>query len=354
MLLFLPAFALLMLVHWTALFLDEILFPRYRGIRVQNPLFIVGIPRSGTTHLHRVLAQDTDRFTTLRLWQVLLAPAICERKLLHALARIDRHLGRPLDRLVNWTLSKFSDELGDIHHLSLRQPEEDFVLLMPVLACFILVAAFPQSESIADLARFDTELSEKHRRQIMAFYRGMLQRHLHCVGTARTLLSKNVSFTPMLESLLDTFPDARIVACVREPERTVPSQISAMEHAWKSFGNPVDSPDFRKRWLDLIEHYCLHLIEVLDKHPPERVQCLHMDELKNNIESAVTRLYSQFGMQPSADFTRYLAQERETTRNYQSRHRYSLEDYGLDNTEISHRFNDAWQRLRPKQQETAP
>jgi uncharacterized membrane protein YdjX (TVP38/TMEM64 family) len=348
MLVFLPTFAILQLTHWFAFFLDELLFPRYRDIPIQAPLFIVGIPRSGTTHLHRVLARDTQRFTTVKLWQALFAPAICERKLLRLLARIDCVFGRPMLRIANRIMATFTDELDAVHKLSLQQPEEDFALLMPVLACFILVAAFPQSDDIANLAFFDSRLPEKRRREIMTFYRGMLQRHLYCVGTQKTILSKNVSFTPMLESLNETFPDARFVACIRAPEETVPSQISSMAQSWHAFGNPSDTPDFAERWVELIEHYCMHLDHVMEHDEKNRIECVAMQELKENLDTAVHRLYTTFGFQLNSEFAEVLSQEEEAARQYQSRHCYQPEDFKLDKAEIPQRFSDVWNRLKKK------
>jgi hypothetical protein len=46
-------------------YLDEILYPSYNQERV-NPIFIVGEPRSGTTFLHRTMAEDEENFFAIR------------------------------------------------------------------------------------------------------------------------------------------------------------------------------------------------------------------------------------------------------------------------------------------------
>lgn len=348
MVVFLPLFGALQFIHWMALFLDEILFPRYRTTPVDAPFFIVGVPRSGTTHLHRVLSRDTDQFTTLQLWHVLLAPAITERKLLHALARLDRKVGRPLGRLITRISDKVTGDLSDIHALALKQPEEDFLLLMPVLACFILTAVFPHSKLVTDLCRFDTCVAESRRREVLAFYRGLLQRHLFCSGNGRTLLSKNVSFTPMLFSLAETFPDANFVTCIRDPLKTVPSQISAMEQGWQAFGNSTESPLFRDRWVDLVEYYCRHLNNVLDSSVGDRVECVEMGMLKSDLTDTVARLYERFGLVLNGDFSERLEEEERLASQFSSRHAYALESYGLDADELKERFRPHWQRLQKR------
>lgn len=62
------------LVTWVHPLLDELLFPDHRRIEVRAPVFIVSNFRGGTTFLHRLLALDRDRFCTMQMWEVLLAP----------------------------------------------------------------------------------------------------------------------------------------------------------------------------------------------------------------------------------------------------------------------------------------
>ncbi|MBA4367501.1 MAG: hypothetical protein C0403_07665, partial [Desulfobacterium sp.] len=81
------------LINWTCLFLDEIFFPGYRRVAVLNPVFVVGFPRSGTTYLHRLLNSDYEQFTSLKLWEILFAPSILQKKFFRILGKIDRMIG---------------------------------------------------------------------------------------------------------------------------------------------------------------------------------------------------------------------------------------------------------------------
>ena len=69
----LPLFCLFQLLHWLGFLLDELLFRDYRKVRIEAPVFISGIPRSGTTFVHRSLAQDRAQFTTVSTWEAALA-----------------------------------------------------------------------------------------------------------------------------------------------------------------------------------------------------------------------------------------------------------------------------------------
>lgn len=70
---------------WTFLwYLDELLYPEYRKVQVK-PVFIIGQPRSGTTFLHRTLADDRNNFVAVRHmeWRY---PYISLQKLFHKFA----------------------------------------------------------------------------------------------------------------------------------------------------------------------------------------------------------------------------------------------------------------------------
>lgn len=334
---FVPAFAALQAVHWIGLLLDEVLFSGYRDVRVREPLFVVGLPRSGTTFLHGVLARDEDRFTTLRLRELVLAPSITERRLLAAFRRLDDAVGRPAGRLVAALEGRISDWTEGIHPVSLDAPEEDYLLLLPLVACFLLVLPFPHARRVWKLSRFD-ELPREEREPIVSFYRACLQRHLYVVGDDRTLLSKNPSFTSFLRSLLETFPDARVVCCVRDPARAVPSQLSSLRPGARVFGWDPGEPPHRKRFLDLLAYYARHALSVLDELPPERKAFVRQEKLKEDARGTVLRVYERFGWTPGADFQRRLRRAHERGRRHRSRHRYSLEEFGLSEDGVRRRF----------------
>ncbi|MGM0538914.1 MAG: VTT domain-containing protein [Thermodesulfobacteriota bacterium] len=354
MLFFLPAFALLQVVHWIALLLDEVLFPDYRHVSPKAPTFVVGIPRSGTTFLHRVLARDREQFTTTALWELLFAPAICERLLILGISRMDRFLGQPGGRLMFWLSRRMASALDDVHPITLQDAEEDFLLLSPVLSCFLLIVPFPFAPKIQDLAFFDDHVKPSERRRVMAFYYAMVQRHLYVFGDHKIFLSKNVSFTPMLESLLATFPQARLVACARSPLEAVPSQISAMEEGWRLFANPFAPELFRDRWLDLMEYYYSHLAQVLSTKNEKDYLLFDMHELQAGIKTCVQSIYDRFHIPLSHTYATILGQEAEAADSYRSTHHYDLEEYGLTAEIVHSRYGQSYRDLMGKRRSGNP
>lgn len=339
LLLFVPLFLLVQTVHWVFLLLDEIFFPGYRKVEVREPVFIVGLPRSGTSFLQRVLADDTRRFTATRLWELVLAPSILQRRFWMGLAWLDRGIGRPAGRLVAWAQRRGLGFMDAVHKVKLGDPEEDYLLLLPAFACFLLVIPFPWHPAVWDLARFD-HWDPRDRDPILRFYRRLVQRHLYVAGPEHQLLSKNPSFTPMIASLAAAFPGSRIIGCLRDPLEAVPSQLSALREGARGFGYDVSDPETADRFVELLASYARHMEEVLPGLPAGRHAFVPMPALGADLESTVLGLYERFGWVPDADFRTRLSVRGEKARAYRSAHEYSLEEFGLSEDEVAERFPD--------------
>lgn len=332
----LPLFVTLQAVHWLGFLLDELLFPAYRHVAVERPLFIVGIPRSGTTFLQRTLAED-DRFTTTAMWECLLAPSITERMIYRGLGRL---LAPLKSRLPSRTVSFFS-QMEAIHELGLQEPEEDFLLLLPVFACFILIVVFPEAEWLWRLAYFDERLSEREKEILLGFYRRCVQKHLYVHGGERRYLSKNPSFSSLITGLTSAFPDGQIVVTVREPAATVPSQLSSLRPALALIGSGTITPRFQNRIIDMLHGYYRYFGKILPR-PTMDSLILTNQQLKNDLKESLIRIYHHIDLILPADFARFGDQIARDSATYKSRHRYQLADFGLDKATIAHRFDDVW------------
>ena len=344
MALFLPLFFFIQLQHWLGFLLDELLFKDYRKVEVKKPLFIVGVPRSGTTFLHRVLANDSERFTTLTLWELLFAPSITERKCWLALAKLDRQIGRPFSRLLAFVEHLAFHKLDGIHRISLNIPEEDYFVLVPVFACFLLVLPFPFPE-IWRLAYFDDKVSDAEKRRIMAFYKSCLQRHLYVRGTEKRILSKNVSFSPMIQALNETFPDCKVICNLRNPLQVFPSHLSSVMSGVQIFDNDVQGSVFRDRLMDLVRYSYRHLLTVLPEWPESRHCFVTMEAMKADLQRTVRGIYKQFDYSLSPLFEERLQEQQRRSRAYSSQHHYSLEQFDLQAETLREEFFEIFERF---------
>lgn len=339
-----PVFALVQAIHWIGFLLDELLFPAYRRVEVREPLFVLGVPRSGTTHLHRVLAED-EQFTTFSTWECFFALSVSARRFWMGIGWLDARLGRVLARLLGLLERHAFSALDDIHSMRLSDPEEDYFAFTPALACFILMLPFPHSERIWRMGTFDRDCSPGERERLMRYYYRCLQKHLYVHGPERRLLSKNAAFAPLATSLRESFPDARFILCLRPPSETIPSQLSSIEGGITLFESDRIMPDLRERLRDQLAFYYRNLYQSFVHHPGARCVWVTMNDLKQDLGSSIERAYQHLGFSMSTTYQHRLHARQRHSRTYRSAHHYSLEQYALSSESIEQQLGALYDEL---------
>ncbi|MFW6151391.1 MAG: sulfotransferase family protein [Verrucomicrobiota bacterium] len=345
---FVPAFILIQAIHWTGFLLDELFFRNYRKVRIDGPVFITGVPRSGTTLLHRTLSHD-KRFTTFLTWELLFGLSITARKIIKGLAVVDRFAGSPLKRLLKTVEKKQTACFNQVHHTSLFQPEEDYLSLCPVMACFILVLPFPRLDLLWKMAYFDKSMPFKEEQTILAFYKSCLKKHIYFHGESKRLLSKNASFSGAITSLAETFPDARIICCTRNPAEAVPSALSSIQSGIKMFGLDHQDSIFKQRIVETMKEYYQNIERVAVSLPPEKCALVDISRISGNLEDTVRNLYQRLGLDLDTDFEQELKLAHKQSRCYQSAHNYSLEKFGIEAEDIRKELRPYWEKSRQEE-----
>ena len=234
-----PLFVGSQLVHWLGFLVDELLFRSYRSVEIKAPLFISGIPRSGTTFVHRMLAQNAEQFTTVSTWEAALAPSITERKLLRALGALDKALGGVGRKAINRLIASGAGDFNDIHEVGLDIPEEDYLWLLPTGSCFILLFAFPFAPWLKQVGML-YNADDTTQQRLLDYYERCIQKQLFCSPKGTRFLSKNAAFASWSGALRKRFPDAQFVLCVREPQSALSSQLSSLKSARALFATDPD------------------------------------------------------------------------------------------------------------------
>ncbi|MFG1498494.1 sulfotransferase [Saccharospirillum sp. HFRX-1] len=331
-----PALTLLQVVHWVGFLCDELFFRRYRQVEVHRPVFISGVPRSGTTHLHRVLSHH-QQLTSMRTWECLFAPSISERYLVRALG----WLCSPLARLFGKVRLPFLKQMDAIHQLGLQEPEEDFLSLLPVNGCFLVVVLFPEEASLWRLVRFDSAMPTRRKQTLMRFYRRMIQKHLYFhgvrTGTECRYLCKNPSFASWLTSLRQQFPDADFALCIRPAQKTLPSQLSSLLPGWQLFHGPRFTPAFEQRIVGMLAGYYRDIDLFCSENPNARL--VPMQQLTADLDGTVSQLLVALGLPMTLAYRAALDAEIEQAQQYRSGHQYQQQAFNVRWDEVAHRFD---------------
>lgn len=329
---------------WLCFHLDDLLFPAYKQQPLEKPLFILGNFRSGSTFLHRLLSRDSATFTSLRTWDIFLMPSITQRMLFRGLARIDRVFGGPLVKLLK-SLDQRSLGQVRIHKISLFEPEEDENILLHAWSTFFVSLLFPFLDDLPPYQFFDDALPAAEKQRIMGFYRSCLQRHLYATGGKHYFVAKNPAFSAKIETLLEFFPDARILYLARNPLDMLPSTISWLSYAWHVFSQPPEKYLYRDEVLALTKYWYRHPLAVLDKNPSPRHLILNYEDLIRYPEQVIRNFYEQFGYSESSGLEQIIDEAIEETRTHHSDHVYNYEEMGFSHEEILREFDDIFERF---------
>jgi hypothetical protein len=189
------------------------------------------------------------------------------------------------------------------------------------------------------------ERSPRARRRLMAFYEQCLRRQLYLNGPEKIHLSKNPTFCGRIESLLETFPDARFVVLLRDPSDTIPSLLKLLQRTWRYAGWDDAAIQRSLRVLaDQSFHSYRHPLEVLGRRPEVPQAVVDYRDLVRAPKATVVEIYRRLGLDVSPEFDRVLDEQERRSRQHETTYRYSLEEFGLARDEIRTRLADLFTR----------
>ncbi|HNN12773.1 MAG TPA: sulfotransferase [Anaerolineales bacterium] len=344
LLLFYTVWPLGSLIHWLCFALDDIFFPAYKNQPIEKPLFILGNFRSGSTFLHRLLSRDSETFTSLTTWDIYLTPSVTQKKITQFISSLDKkYFGNILHRALfafdRATLGKVK-----IHPISFFQPEEDENIHMHIWDGYFVTFLFPFMDEFPDYIHFDTALSAKQKKQIMTFYKSMLQRHMYATGK-KYFVAKNPAFSAKIETLMEFFPEARILYLARNPLDMLPSTISWINYARRQFTEPGEGYFYIDEILELTKHWYYHPIQYIDSHPSPRSLILKYDDLIQRPEAVIRGFYEQFGYPEKPGLDDIIDQAVKETLTFSSDHNYSYEKMGFTRELIVQIYADIFKRF---------
>ena len=289
---------------------------------VEAPIFITGLPRSGTTFLQTLLAQDPRNITPLS-WQTM-QPYPDGR---------DRVRDRRVQR-AEWELRAFrriSPDVEGLHPLAADTPQE----------CTEITAHVFQS------LRFDTTywvpsyldwLEQRGHVAAFEFHKRFLQ-HLQAQSGRRNWVLKCPDHVFTLEAILAVYPDARFVFVHRHPAAVLASVAKLTEALRTPFTRRIDKlaigAEVSERWR-LGSEKILQADSIL---PPDRVLHLHYQEVTRQPLAALDKLYRcfdrPFDETARARIAAFVARR---PRGGYEVNRYEPAEFGLDDAWVNERF----------------
>lgn len=301
--------------------------PAIARSEIRAPIFITGLPRSGTTFLHTLLAEDPEAMAPLS-WQTMQPyPDRRDRSRDGRVRRAERELG---------VFRRLSPEVEGLHPLAASTPQE----------CTEITAHVFQS------LRFDTtywaptylDWLEKHGHvPAFEFHKRFLQ-HLQAQQPARkrdgprwVLKCPDHVFT--LEAIRAVYPDARFIFCHRDPASMLASVAKLTCVLRAPFTRKLDpvaiGEQVSSRWVEGAEK----ILQAAAELPADRVLHLHHQEVTTRPLESVARVYQHFDL-PLDDVAkkRIAAAVARQPRGGYAVNRYDPAEFGLDLALLAKRF----------------
>lgn len=332
------------LITWICFFLDDLFFSGYKQQEVKEPVFIIGNFRSGSTLLQRLMAQDVDVFTSMKMWEIYIAPSIIQRKFWLAIGRLDqRFFGKRLWRLADrWDKKRFRSI--PMHRVSLWEPDEDEGVMMHNWTSAFLIFIFPFIEALPPHFYFDTEASERELAITMDFYQKIIQRHVY-FHQGKRYVAKNPASSVKIEAIRRYFPDAKFIYLVRNPVDMLASKTSFFSYIWNNFGTPLEPYPFREFILKFTKYWYTYPLEKLAQLPESEYIMLKYQDLVEHLEDSVLNTYAHFNIGFEGRFPAVLKEAVKLAEKFTSKHKYSLAALGYTPEQVYSEYREVFERF---------
>ena len=289
---------------------------------IPPPLFIVGWPRTGSTALHTLMAED-PRVRTIPYWESF-DPVPPE-------SGPDRRVEK-LERMLD-QLARFAPDYHAIHPMAAEMTEECVALFMNQFRTL-------QFDFQYRVPRYVSWLLSEDARVAYEAYRQSLRLIHHFRPGGERFVLKDPTHLVHLETLLKLWPDAKIVFTHRDPLEAVSSLCSLYAHTRAIFSDDVDPVAIGREVLE--GHWPRALdrgFALRERLPPGQLADVrHVDLLRDPI-GTVERVHDDLGLtladEARAAMQGFLAEE---AAKPNSVHEHRLEGFGLEADLVRERF----------------
>lgn len=289
--------------------------------RPLRPVFVLGLPRSGTTYLHRLLCALPETWG-IPIWEA--TQPVLQR-------RPDRR--RLLSALELLGLRMLVPELDRKHAFELDSPEE---------AITLFDAAGGWNPAWWRYARVSRYLGWLLQQDPLPGYRafGELVQWLGRDRPGRPVL-KTPNHLGALEALHVVFPDAVFVQTHRDPAACLPSYMSLQASMYGSLSESVDRHAIGRSSLHLWATHARRGLEARRRRPELPVLDVAYEDLLADPKGVVVEVSAHAGLPLGpAELGRIDAELARRTQHRHGRHHYDLADYGLTEAQVHAAFPD--------------
>lgn len=302
--------------------------PQIAEVSIERPLFIMGLPRTGSTFLHRLLAQDANGRVPV-LWE-LSRPAPPPRP---DTRTTDPRIAQVADKLARG-LHRLLPDLGTKHVIDVESPEECNTLFQNSFTAYVTGALYHVPTYQAWIRQQDlTTAYQYYKKQVQLLC-------YHYPG--KMWISKNPDHLLGIDAIRKVFPDAAIVYLHRDLGEVFGS-ICSIQHSliniWRE--TPVAKAEMGEFVLNMMAPTVDQALLARKQADPTHFYDLPYTDLIADPMGAVRRIYEYFGY-PLRETTIEQMQSwlEKNQQHKHGKHEYQLAEFGITAGIIYERLAD--------------
>ncbi len=289
---------------------------------LKPPIIVLGLPRSGTTFLHRLLAMDPTH-RAVPWWEL-------ARPLPGPASNGESDRRRQIFQKKLRRLQKLTPDLDSKHYTRVDTPEECIWLLASTFLS-------PLFWALAPVYGYLDWYMNQDRLQAYYEYRLLLQ-VLQAADPTRRLVLKSSTHTGAVETLLRTIPGSLLIQTHRNPVETTASLASLFYSLHSRTTERLDVHRMTEAILGFHEHQIARNLQARDANPGALFD-VYYDRLVADPIGTVRDIYDHYGLAWSEEFGERLNYYlRQNPRGKHGAHLYAPENFGQTKDTISRRF----------------
>ena len=303
--------------------------PEILDEEIGAPLVVVGLPRTGTTMLHRTIAADHRMFAPLWYETRYPCPAL----------DWDPKGEDPRIALARAEVKEMVDANPDllaVHPMDAMGPDEDIMLLEQSFYSYTI-------QAFANVPTFDAWLEAQDHRVGYAYLKKLLQllqwqKRQRGLDAERWAL-KAPHHLHFMDLVFETFPDAKVVQTHRDPVETIPSLASMTRELWVIYSDEADPVEVGRTWARKFARGMRHTMDVRADVGEERFLDLWFEDTVSQPLEEIQKIYDFVGMsltdEARDEMSAWLDFNRRELRPH---HSYTLDEFGFTEAGLKAQF----------------
>jgi hypothetical protein len=295
--------------------------------KLTRPIVIVGLPRTGTTFLHRLLASDDTRVRALMSWEALMpVPLEGETEPTKRIAAAQRSES---------ALRYLAPDFFAVHPIDAVGPEEDILLLDLAFRSTVPEATM----NVPSFASWLESVDQGPAYRMMAKALRALQRQRRPPAREWRWVLKTPHHLEWLDELPKVLDDPLIVWTHRTPREVVGSFCSMIAHGRGVFSDDVDPVEIGRFWLRKGKRMVERAMEARSRWGKDDFVDVRYEDLIRDPVAIVRRIQERAGLPWTEETEASLSTSlRREVKDRHGKHRYSLEAFGLSNAQVDDAF----------------